>query len=252
MKTWLTILAAAVGLATAAAETPPQPAAVAPLVVVDPGHGGSNTGAAGSAAGVLEKHFTLALARQLVSELDRRGVAAMLTRDRDRFLSLRKRAEIANRANAAVFVSVHANASRDHAQRGFETYVLSPRALDVDARALRTGSGRDRSGVAPRIDRLLDDVERGLAQSGSAELAAAIQRRLAAARQGSPNRGVKQDAMHVLLGATMPAVLVEVGFIDHPVEGEQLVDARVQKKIASAIATAIGDTLGLDPLPSAP
>ena len=90
---------------------------------------------------------------------------------------------------------------------------------------------------------VLDDVERGAAQWESAELAARMQRALRQRRGTGGDRGVKQDAHHVLLGATMPAVLVEVGFIDHPLEGKELADPAVQADIAAALAEAILDQL---------
>ena len=86
---------------------------------------------------------------------------------------------------------------------------------------------------------MLDDVERGACQWEAAELAAAVQRELRAVRGAVGDRGVRQDAHHVLLGATMPAVLVEVGFIDHPIEGKELARADVQAALAAALSRAI-------------
>lgn len=211
-------------------------------VVIDPGHGGSNAGAPGMAS-VDEKRIALALSKALVAELGRRRITAVLTRSGDHYLTLRQRSDIANRLGADLFVSIHANASRDHSQRGFETFVLSPRAITVDAPALRAGSGRQRPGVPEPLARMLDDLERGLAQGPSVALATRIQAALARVRPNSANRGVKQESQHVLLGATMPAVLVEVGFTDHPVEGLELLDPAVQRAIAGALADAIADSL---------
>ena len=90
---------------------------------------------------------------------------------------------------------------------------------------------------------MLDDVERGASQWEAAELAARVQHNLRQRRGAEGDRGVRQDAHHVLLGATMPAILVEVGFIDHPVEGRQLQEPGVQKQLAAAIAEAIEDQL---------
>jgi N-acetylmuramoyl-L-alanine amidase len=92
---------------------------------------------------------------------------------------------------------------------------------------------------------VLDDVERGAAQWESAELALAIQRELREVRGGAGDRGVRQESQHVLLGATMPAVLVEVGFIDHPLEGRELADPAVQARIADAIAAGIRSQLAV-------
>src|SRR5205823_10875695 len=107
---------------------------------------------------------------------------------------------------------------------------------DVDGRALRSDTTTPRPGVAPDIALVLDDVERGASQWEAADLAARMQRALRDRRGDEGDRGVRQDAQHVLLGATMPAVLVEVGFIDHPVEGRQLAESAVQAQLADAIA----------------
>jgi N-acetylmuramoyl-L-alanine amidase len=213
-----------------------------PIVVLDPGHGGSNAGAKGP-SGLHEKQLTLALANLVATRLRDHGIRVELTRTTDKTLTLRQRVATANRLHADLFVSIHANASPTRTQRGYETYVLTPRGVDVDARALRGEPATPRDGVDPDTSAVLDDVERGAAQSPAADLAARIQHALRERRGDTGDRGVRQDAHHVLLGATMPAVLVEVGFIDHPIEGKQLADPAVQGKIADALAEAIEDQL---------
>ncbi len=214
-----------------------------PHVVLDPGHGGSNLGAAGAVAGLHEKQLTLALATAVAARLRDHGIDVDLTRDGDRTLTLRQRVEVADRIPADLFVSIHANASPTRTQRGYETYVLTAKGLDIDGRALRSDTTTPRPGVDPATALVLDDVERGAAQWEAAELATRIQRALRDRRGGDGDRGVRQDIDHVLLGATMPAVLVEVGFIDHPIEGRQLADPAVQARLADAIAEAIEDQL---------
>ncbi len=251
-----------------AASAEPEPAAPAatdaaaraPLILIDPGHGGSNTGAPAAAAasaaadadsarvrtgGLREKHVTLAIARQLWDILDARGYRVLLTRDRDVYLTLRQRVRMANRLGADLFISVHTNASPSHNRRGYETFLLPPHALDIDSRALRLEDGAIRPGLERETALLLDDLERGAAQTGAAELASAIQDRLRALRGPEFDRGVRQSAMDVLFGATMPAVLCELGFLDHPVEGPELADPALQRKLAEALADAIGDVLPL-------
>ena len=228
------------GRADASAERAPAPPPP-PIVVLDPGHGGSNTGAKG--AGLDEKRLTLALAHRVAGRLRARGIDVRLTRADDRTLTLRQRVDAANRAPADVFVSIHANASISRSQRGFETYVLTARGVDVDGRALRGDTPTPRPGVDPEIALVLDDVERGASQWGAAELAARMQRALRDRRGASGDRGVRQDVHHVLLGATMPAVLVEVGFLDHPLEGKELAAPNIQDQLADAIAEAITDQL---------
>ena len=210
--------------------------------MLDPGHGGSNLGAAG-VTGQHEKQLSLAVAGRVAEKLRGRGIAVELTRTADRTLTLRQRVAMADRLPAYLFVSIHANASPTRTQRGYETYIVTPRGIDVDGRALRSETTTPRPGVDPDIALVLDDVERGASQWEAAELAARMQHALRDRRGSEGDRGVRQDAHHVLLGATMPAVLVEVGFIDHPIEGRQLADPAVQAQLAEAIADAITDQL---------
>jgi N-acetylmuramoyl-L-alanine amidase len=217
----------------------------APRVVIDPGHGGSNPGARG-AADLFEKQVTLDLSLRVQKRLLAAGDDVRLTRDRDRTLTLRQRVAAANQWPADILVSIHANASPTRTQRGFETFVLDPAGIEIDARALRSDTPTPRPGVPDDIALVLDDVERGAAQWEAADLAAGVQRALRDVRGAAGDRGVRQDAHHVLLGATMPAVLVEVGFIDHPIEGAELADPAVRDRIADAIADAITGALAPD------
>lgn len=225
------------GLAPAAAIA--QPPADAPLIVIDPGHGGANTGAPGAEPGVYEKRETLAMARCVAERLRAAGFRVALTRERDEYVSLRDRVRRAHALGADRFVSIHFNATERHDQRGYETYVLTPEAIEVDAPALRYDDGPARAGVDRRTAALLDDVERSLALPASAALALRVQRALRSVRGPEGDRGVRQDAMHVLLGLTMPAVLVEVGFLDHPIEGPQLRRPDTRAAICEALASAM-------------
>jgi N-acetylmuramoyl-L-alanine amidase len=218
-------------------------AAAKPVVVLDPGHGGSNAGARGAVANLTEKQLTLVIAKLVADKLRDHNIDVQLTRTDDRTLTLRQRVAFANKVPADLFVSIHANASPTRTQRGYETYVLTVKGVDVDGRALRSDTPTPRKGVDPAIALVLDDVERGAAQWESAELATRMQDALRDRRLDDGNRGVRQDAPHVLLGATMPAILVEVGFIDHPIEGKQLADPKVQDQLAGAIASAIEEQL---------
>jgi N-acetylmuramoyl-L-alanine amidase len=234
----LVVLAAAASPARATPQSLARPA----RVVLDPGHGGSNPGATG-ATGLHEKQLALALARAVADRLRSRGITVQLTRTTDRTLTLRQRVAFADSLPADLFVSIHANASPTRTQRGYETYVLTPHGIDVDGRALRSDTTTPRPGVDPDVALVLDDVERGASQWEAADLAGRMQRALRDRRGPDGDRGVRQDAEHVLLGATMPAVLVEVGFIDHPAEGRQLADPAVQSQLADAITEAIADQL---------
>lgn len=214
-----------------------------PIVVIDPGHGGTNTGAAGVEHGFYEKAFTLAMARGVADRLRAQGARVVLTRERDTYLTLRERVRRANQLQADLFVSLHANATPSHQHSGYETFILSPRAIDIDGRALRIADGAPRADLDRGTARILDDLERGMAQPRAAALAADIQDALRALRGPRGDRGVRQDSMHVLLGATMPAVLVEMGFIDHAVEGSELRDPAVQSDLCDALADALGRAL---------
>jgi N-acetylmuramoyl-L-alanine amidase len=214
-----------------------------PLVVLDPGHGGSNAGAQGAVAGLHEKQLTLAIATGVAARLRDHNITVQLTRTTDKTLTLRQRVAAADRAPADLFISIHANASPTRTQRGYETYVLTARGVDIDGRALRSDTLTPRPGVDPEMSLVLDDIERGAVQWEAADLAARMQHALRDRRGAEGDRGVRQDAHHVLLGATMPAVLVEVGFIDHPIEGKQLADEAVQARLEDAIAEAIEDQL---------
>ena len=164
----------------------------APIVVLDPGHGGSNAGTQG--AGLHEKQLTLALADRVASKLRAKGITVELTRTTDRTLTLRQRAARADEIPADLFVSIHANASPTRTQRGYETFVLTPRGVDVDARALRADTRTTRPAVDPEIALVLDDVERGSSQWESADLAARMQRALRERRGKEGDRGVRQDS----------------------------------------------------------
>ena len=217
-------------------------AAAAPFrVVLDAGHGGSNTGSPGIVEGVYEKRFTLALTRRVAEKLAAHpGIEVVMTRTGDRYLSLRERVRLANRAGGDLFLSLHANASPGGNQRGHETWILTPEALTVDARAMRHGDGPARS-VDSALAALLDDLERGAAAAPSARLAALVDGRLTDVWGPGTSRGVRQGAMDVLIGLTMPGALVEVGFFDHPEDGPRLLTHDTREKLADALVRAILD-----------
>jgi N-acetylmuramoyl-L-alanine amidase len=208
-------------------------------VVLDPGHGGSNTGSPGRGE-VLEKRVTLAIAKAVQRRLEHAGLRVQLTRTRDTYVPIRARARVANALSARCFVSIHANASRDHARHGVETYLLSREAIGIRARRAADTAGQDADGVLADLEVL------GIARA-SLRLAESIQRELV----GSPraphddmayaplDRGVRQAAHDVLADAEAPAVLVEVGFLDHPIEGRVLASPDGQAAIADRLATAL-------------
>jgi len=229
----------------------PAPADATPprkVVMIDPGHGGTNRGAPGVDEGMFEKKATLAISRKMAIAIKklRPRWRVLFTRKDDRYLTLDQRVRQANKARADLFISVHFNASPAHSQRGFETYILSRDASDKEAARVaaeenRQGKKKKKEGAAPPpvVGQILSDLRQTAAHAGSLRLAKGIQEELAKVRGEEHNRGVRQAPFDVLLGLKMPGVLLEAGFIDHPEEGPQIVKPAVQKKIAAAVARAM-------------
>jgi N-acetylmuramoyl-L-alanine amidase len=223
---------------------PPRPAEEPAVrtVVIDPGHGGENVGAKGT-AGTLEKDVVLSIARKLRAELvNARGLQVFLTRDRDAEVGLDERTAIANNYKADLFVSIHANASRAQGAKGSEVYFLSYQASDDESRwvAQAEGAAESFAQAPPGSDLalILWDMAQAEHLEESSALASRIQEELAVVT-GSEGRGVKQAPFRVLVGATMPAVLVEVAFISNPDEEKLLASDAYQSKIAASLARGI-------------
>ena len=214
----------------------------APLVVIDPGHGGPDYGARGE-TGLLEKHVVLDVSRRIGESLEERGVRVLFTREDDRFVALPERTELANRERADLYLSIHANASDDREVRGPETYFLSLEASDDEARQVALTENRvfDHSEAVPDsgdvVGAILGDLIRTEHLRVSSEVASAIQRELE--RLPGPDRGVKQAPFVVLTGVNMPAALLEIGFLTNSQEERALRSARHQEAIANAIANAV-------------
>jgi N-acetylmuramoyl-L-alanine amidase len=238
-------------LPPSAAPPPARAAQEAPSVrtiVIDPGHGGDEVGAKGP-AGSLEKDVTLAIARKLRAYLmNSLGYQVFLTRDRDEDVSLDDRVATANNYKADLFLSIHANASRSRGAIGSEVYFLSYQASDEESRRVATAEGGGlpegalpAGASAPRgsdLAMILWNMSQTEHLEESSALASRIQEELATV-SGSPTRGVKQAPFRVLVGATMPAVLVEVAFISHPEEEKLLVSDGYQTKVALALVKGI-------------
>ena len=182
-------------------------------IVIDPGHGGYDPGAIGP-AGLLEKQVTLAVSLKLADKLRHAGVEAVLTRTSDSVpwpanvnRDLAARCEIANRAGADFFISIHCNSAADPSARGTETYAYKP-------------GGRGE------------------------QLARAVQEELIKAC-GLANRGIKFANYYVLRRTDMPAVLTELAFISNPEEERLLGSPDYQEKCATAIARGIGKVIGV-------
>ena len=212
-------------------------------VVIDPGHGGEEVGAKGP-SGALEKDVTLAIARKLRAALaNSLGLQAFLTRDRDEEIALDERAAVANNYKADLFVSIHANASRSLGAKGSEVYFLTYQATDDESRRMAALEGGVFTPGTPapasgELALILWDMAQAEHLEESSALASRIQEELADVT-GSQGRGVKQAPFRVLVGAAMPAVLVEVAFISNAEEERLLVSDSYQSKVVAALVRGI-------------
>ena len=210
-------------------------------IVLDPGHGGKEVGALG-AGGLMEKDLTLAICRRLADALAKKtGARVVLTRDDDTLVSLDQRTAIANQYKADLFLSVHLNAAVVKDAKGSETYFLSLEASDELAKRAADLENASASAAAPASNDLkliLWDLAQQAYLDESSRFAQAIQEEMNAAT-GVANRGVKQAPFKVLIGATMPAALVEVGFITNPDEEGKLQSGEFQGLLVDAITRAV-------------
>lgn len=215
-------------------------------VMLDPGHGGKDPGAIGP-RGIMEKDVVLDVARRVKRLLDAdKSCEAVLTRNRDVYLSLEERTAIANKKSADLFVSIHANANRNKRLRGMETYLLNwtdnEEAMEVAARenmiSMKTmKEGRSELGV------MLASLALNWKRDESVVLANYIQDSVVSQVKGSYDAvrdlGVKQALFYVLLGAKMPSVLVEVSYITNRVEAQRLASPSYREHLARGIASGI-------------
>lgn len=216
-------------------------------IVIDPGHGGKDPGAVSQAR--QEKRIVLSLSKTLRDILVKKGYNVRLTRETDVFLPLRKRTQFATNQKADLFISIHTNASTARSAAGIETYYL---ALVSDESARLTAT-RENAGAEYNMKELDAFVGRMLKKSKSTEsrrLAELIQAQLTSGRQVK-NRGVKHAPFVVLIGTKVPAVLVEVGFISNPTEGQKLTTKAYQRQLATSIARGIEQYIKTLPLTSA-
>ena len=215
-------------------------------IVLDPGHGGEEVGATGH-TGLLEKDVALDICRMLKEILTRNlNLRVILTRNSDVYLPLEHRIEKANNQKTDLFVSIHTNASKRREARGAESYFLSYEATDKEAEQLAALENQAffQSSIAedPEVDKELKLVLWDMAQAEylveSSQLAEFIQKELNELL-GVKQRGIKQAPFLVLMGAQMPAVLVEVAFITNPYEEKMLRSKAFKLKIAQALYRGI-------------
>ncbi|MBE0461096.1 MAG: N-acetylmuramoyl-L-alanine amidase [Candidatus Aminicenantes bacterium] len=210
-------------------------------VVIDPGHGGLESGAKGK-FGALEKDIALDIALKLKEIIEKNmAYRVVLTREKDTYVSLESRASVANNNRAYLFISIHANSSYRKKASGSETFFLSLNATDEEARRLAylennysELEGRIASDNGDDIKMILWDLAQSSYLKQSSQLAECIQRELNALLH-TANRGIKQAPFKVLTGVACPAVLVEVAFLSNPDEEKKLLTEGFQKNVARAI-----------------
>ncbi|NLF39621.1 hypothetical protein GX586_09265 [bacterium] len=220
------------------------------IVVLDPGHGGKDTGAIGY-GGVREKDVVLDIARRVRSALVMRGVKVRMTRDDDVYRDLDERSEMANNVGAALLVSIHANAvSKDkRAISGCETFYLSKAQTVSDATTEAVENSAARNSLVSgwrflpiRFKRLFLSRHFTRVREQSISLSRSVQNRVGAVAVG-PNRGIKPANLAVLRNTYCPACLLEVGFVSNPTDGTYLSRASYRQKVADSIALGIFDYL---------
>ncbi|MBI3327569.1 MAG: N-acetylmuramoyl-L-alanine amidase [Nitrospinae bacterium] len=210
-------------------------------VVIDPGHGGKDPGAIG-ASGLMEKDVVLHIAKRLKTLMQQEGRwQVTLTRETDVFIPLEERTAVANAQGADVFVSIHVNAAERSELQGVETYFLD---MATDEQAMRTAARENSTSLGQMSDlrAILRDLLLTSKRNESSLLAGSVQRALVQAPAGGKNGrdlGVKQAPFYVLMGAEMPAILIETAFISHPSEERKLASPSYHLEVAQAMLAGI-------------
>lgn len=211
-------------------------------IVLDPGHGGKDPGA--TANGLREKDIVLKLAKQLKPILEREiGCKVLLTRDTDTFISLEERTAIANTKNADLFISLHINAHPSPKVRGVETYYLN---LSTNAEAMRVAAMENETSTHQMSDLqdILSDIMKNSKINESSRLAQQVHQTMVAGLSENnfgkvQDLGVKQAPFYVLIGAQMPAILIEIAFISNEADAQNLQSAHFLKALAKEISSGI-------------
>jgi N-acetylmuramoyl-L-alanine amidase len=215
-------------------------------IVIDPGHGGHDTGTIGP-NGLLEKDLVLDVAKRLGKQLERLGAEVVYTRNDDTFIPLETRTAIANQEQADLFVSIHANASRDPDARGVETYYLnftsSSEALEVAARenAVSDKSIHELQDLVKKIA-LKEKIDES--REFAADVQHALHSGLSARNPGLRDRGVKKAPFIVLIGANMPSILAEISFVSNPGDERRLELPEYRQRIAASLYQGISKYVG--------
>lgn len=214
------------------------------VVIIDPGHGGRDPGRVGP-NGLREKDVALTVSERLARALRARGYEVHMTRATDTLVALDDRPRLANEWRAgrpAVFVSVHANAATAASVRGFETFFLSEARTEDEKRVAEMENAavefEEQGSAASELDGILNGLRNDFWVRASSDLAEIVQSGMAAANDG-PDRGVKRAGFRVLVGALMPAVLVEIAFLSNRTDAARLASDDFLDSLARGIADAV-------------
>jgi len=212
-------------------------------IVIDPGHGGRDYGAPGYLKGVHEKNVSLELSRRLAKKIrEELGCEVIMTRNSDMNLTLEERTAIANTKNADLFISIHTNAVRNRSAYGIETFFLN---LATDNDAILTAARENATSTRNISDlqTILIDLMQNAKINESSRLAVHVQNsmshHLRKHYRQINSKGVKQAPFYVLLGAQMPAILIEASFISNPRECKRLNSTRYQDRMSEAVVQGI-------------
>ena len=209
-------------------------------VMVDAGHGGRDSGARG-VGGLWEKSVNLQVAKLLGKQLEKMGFEVLYTRTTDKYVPLEVRTAMANAQKADLFVSVHCNAHGDPKSSGMETYALNLASTPDEVRVAARENSVDPRRISD-MQKILDELMHASKLSESRAFAKSAHfATLSQARKSLDlrDRGVHEAPFYVLLGAKMPAILVEIGYITNPVEGAKLKDAKYLEGLARGIAEGV-------------
>jgi len=209
-------------------------------VMVDAGHGGKDSGARG-VAGLYEKNVTLEVARLLGKHLEQMGFTVLYTRAQDKYVPLEARTAMANARKADLFVSVHCNAHGDPGASGMETYSLNLASTPDEVRVAARENSVDPKRISD-MQKILDELMHASKLSESKDFAKTTHQLALSQARKSLNlrdRGVHEAPFYVLLGAKMPAILVEIGYITNPAEAAKLKDAKYLDGLAKGIADGV-------------
>lgn len=218
------------------------------IIVLDPGHGGDDVGALSQNKKLREKDIALSVSKKTASLLKERGYKVLLTRNNDRFIKLRSRTSFANDKGAHLFISIHANAApnkeKAKSMNGIETYFLSPSRSErsMNAANLENKADTDEMNYFTKLSFLnFLNREKIIASNKLAiDMQAALLKSVRAGYKVSDG-GVREAPFWVLVGALMPAVLIEIGYISHPEESQKIANSKYQDHLAKGIADGVDE-----------